>query len=170
MVRFFTIRAKTVFLGSSLLDPDFTLDSDDEDGRGDENGGLISEPPTDITAIIASLKQFPDYQIDSNHTGCGIRRRIIPALDCIERFVCDGRGLLGVSSPRSVNGDGDTIQKSLSATSWTNRALRRARRVDIRFSKINAVSYTTPGSSWRSVSLEEDARLFLTAKKRYWES
>lgn len=171
MVRFFSIRAKTIFLGSSLLDPDFALDSDDEEGgHGDINGGFSGEPPTDITAIIASLKQFPDYQIDSNHTGCGIRRRIIPALDCIERFVGDGRGLLGISSPRATTGDGGDIKTSLPATSWTNRALRRAGRVDIHFSKIHAVHYTTSGGTWRSVSLEEDARLFLTAKKRHWET
>lgn len=169
MVRFFSIRAKTVFLGSSLLDPDFTVDSDDDHNHHPDVDSVngVNEPPTDITAIIASLKQFPDYQIDSNHTGCGIRRRIIPALDCIERFVGDGRGLLGVTVTAGAGAD---------AASWRNRALRRAKRVDVHFSRINAVhftspgAYTSPGAGWKSVSLEEDARLFLTAQKRYWES
>lgn len=176
MVRFFAIRTKTVFLGSSLLDSEFTLDSDEEDGYGNGDGDGETEatttttsPPTDVTAIIASLKQLPDYQIDSNHTGCGIRRRIVPALDCIERFVGDGRGLLGISSPRPTNGDAET-KLPLAVNSWRTRSLRRAWRVDIRFSRITAVHYMPPGGSSRTVSQEEDARLFFTARKRYWES
>lgn len=172
MVRFFAIRTKTVFLGSSLLDSDFSLGSDEEDGYGNGDGdgeATTTSPPTDIIAILASLKQLPDYQIDSNHTGCGIRRRMVPALDCIERFVGDGRGLLGISSPQPTDRDAET-NPPLAASSWRTRSLRRAQRVDIRFSKISAVHYTPPGESSRTVSQEEDARLFFTAKKRYWES
>lgn len=176
MTRFFALRTKTIFLGSTLLDPDFTLDFDEEDEEkaGDEYGDATKQrpsqattpsgPPNDITAIIASIKQFPDYQIDSNHTGCGVRRRIIPALDCIERFVGDGRGLLGV-----ILRPGDGGHKlPLAASSWANRSLRRAQSVDIRLSKISAIRYTTPGSA-RPTSQEEDVRLFFTAKKRHWE-
>ncbi|ODM16293.1 hypothetical protein SI65_08292 [Aspergillus cristatus] len=164
MVRFFALRTKTIFLGSSLLDPDFTADSDDEDVP---QNTLSAGPPADITAIIASLKQFPDYQIDSSHTGCGIRRRIIPALDCIERFVGDGRGLLGVFLRQENNGS----RTPVSANSWTNRSLRRAQRVDIRLSRISGIHYSPPSSSSeRSASQEEDARLFFTARKRHWEA
>jgi len=164
MIRFFALRTKTVFLGSSLLDPDFTADFDDEDVP---QNTLSAGPPADITAIIASLKQFPDYQIDSSHIGCGIRRRIIPALDCIERFVGDGRGLLGVSLRQENNGS----RTPVSANSWTNRSLRRAQRVDIRLSKISGIHYSPPSSSSeRSASQEEDARLFFTARKRHWEA
>lgn len=163
MVRFFALRTKTIFLGSALLDPDFAVDSDEEDmPQSTAAGG----PPADITAIIASLKQFPDYQIDSSHTGCGVRRRIIPALDCIERFVGDGRGLLGISLRFGNNGN----KVPLSASSWTNRALKRAQRIDIRFSRISDIQFSPPSSASRSASQEEDARLFFTAKKRYWES
>ena len=179
MTRFFALRTKTIFLGSSLLDPDFTLDSDEEDEEeaGDDYGDVTKQrssqtttpagPAADITAIIASIKQFPDYQIDSNHTGCGVRRRIIPALDCIERFVGDGRGLLGVCLLRSGN-DGHALP--LAASSWTNRSLRRAQSVDIRLSRISAVHYKSPGPATRSTSQEEDVRIFFTAKKRHWEA
>ena len=178
MTRFFALRTKTIFLGSSLLDPDFTLDSDEEDEEaGDDYGDVTKQRSSqtttsaglaaDITAIIASIKQFPDYQIDPNHTGCGVRRRIIPALDCIERFVGDGRGLLGVSLMRPGT-DGHTLP--LAASSWTNRSLRRAQSVDVRLSRITAVRYKSPGSTARSTSQEEDVRIFFTAKKRHWEA
>ncbi|OJJ87787.1 uncharacterized protein ASPGLDRAFT_63896 [Aspergillus glaucus CBS 516.65] len=160
MVRFFALRTKTIFLGSSLLDPDFTVDSDDE---GVPQTTVSAGPPADITAIIASIKQFPDYQIDPNHTGCGVRRRIIPSLDCVERFVGDGRGLLGVSLRQENN------RVPLSARSWTNRSLRRAQQVDVRLSRISGIHYSPP-SSERTASQEEDARLFFTAKKRHWEA
>ncbi|THC95953.1 hypothetical protein EYZ11_004550 [Aspergillus tanneri] len=82
MTRFFALRTKTIFLGSSLIDPEFDLEilSDGVGNVSDRaqaqaqtqsvgNGEL--PPSTDITAVIASLRQCPDYQIDTNHTGCG---------------------------------------------------------------------------------------------------
>lgn len=106
ITRFFALRTKTIFLGSTLIDPDFTLDSDSDSDDSDEqhnnekekekNNVNVPGPTSDISSLIASLKQCPDYQIDSNHNGCGVRRRLLPALDCIERFVGDGRGLLGI--------------------------------------------------------------------------
>ena len=162
MIRFFALRTKTIFLGSSLLDPYFTAYSDDEVVP---QITLSAGPPANIIEIIASLKQFPDYQIDSSHTGCGVRRRIIPALDCIERFVGDGRGLLGVS----LRQENDGSRTPISASSWTNRAVRRAQRVDIRLSRISGIHYSPP-SPERSASQEEDARLLFTARKRHWEA
>ncbi|KAJ9219511.1 hypothetical protein DTO271D3_739 [Paecilomyces variotii] len=171
MTRFFAIRTKTIFLGSTLIDPDFDLDPED-DSSVDEEGGatrsLMAGPPSDISSIIASLRQIPDYQIDSNHTGCGIRRRLLPALDVIERFVADGRGLLGLvlrywKSPPATN-----------SISWMDRSLRRAESVDIRYSKIISLNCNPTGPLYPGPlppgSQEEDARLFFTAKKRNWES
>lgn len=177
MTRFFTIRTKTVFLGSTLIDPDFDLDPEDELLLDIEGGAVSSEraqhsstvgPPSDILSIIASLRQIPDYQIDSNHTGCGIRRRLLPALDVIERFVADGRGLLGPvlrywKSPPATN-----------SISWMDRSLRRAETVDIRYSKIISINHNPIGPLYPGPlppgSQEEDARLFFTARKRNWET
>ncbi|KAL2802479.1 hypothetical protein BJX63DRAFT_437836 [Aspergillus granulosus] len=171
MTRFFALRTKTIFLGSTLIDPDFTPDLDEYDAP--ETQPERSLPPTDLTALISSLKQCPDYQIDSNHTACGIRRRFLPSLDCIEGFVGDERGLLGVNMrywrrgeapPGGSSGDWPHIHGS-----WANRAHRRAVAIDIRLSRISGVSSMsrgTPAAEFR----EEDARLLFTAKKRNWEA
>ncbi|EAW22268.1 uncharacterized protein NFIA_009480 [Aspergillus fischeri NRRL 181] len=170
MMRFFALRTKTIFIGSSLLDPDFTLDPENEDGNGQDTPvppqplATAAEPPSDITSIISSLKQCPDYQLDANHTGCGVRRRFVPPLDCIERFVGDGRGLLGVDI-RSW----DEKKWPLASESWANRARRRASVVDVRFSKINAV-HATPSGLLRPRTQEENARLLFTARRRNWEA
>ncbi|KAI1129831.1 hypothetical protein F5Y10DRAFT_143110 [Nemania abortiva] len=44
-----------------------------------------------ISSIIATLRQCPSYQIDKNHTNCGLRTRMLPILDFIE-------GLLSANS------------------------------------------------------------------------
>ncbi|GKZ35056.1 hypothetical protein AbraIFM66950_005496 [Aspergillus brasiliensis] len=160
MTRFFSLRTKTIFLGSTLIDPDFTLDSDT-----DSIPEQPPTPPSDITAIIASLKRCPDYQIDPNHIGCGIRRRFLPPLDCIERFVGDGRGLLGIDF-RSWTGQEWPIASS---SSWANRTLPRANVIDIRISKMSAV-HGGSGARLSFTSQEENARLLFTAKKRNWEA
>ncbi|KAI2922979.1 hypothetical protein CBS147320_7210 [Aspergillus niger] len=160
MTRFFSLRTKTIFLGSTLIDPDFTLDSDT-----DSTPESPPAPPSDITAIIASLKQCPDYQIDPNHVGCGIRRRFLPPLDCIERFVGDGRGLLGIDF-HSWTGQEWPFAIS---SSWANRTLPRANVIDIRISKLSAV-HGGSGARLSLTSQEENARLLFTAKKRNWEA
>ncbi|KAL2828369.1 hypothetical protein BJY01DRAFT_228466 [Aspergillus pseudoustus] len=171
MTRFFALRTKTIFLGSTLIDPDFILDNDEN--AASETQPERSLPPSDITVLISSLKQCPDYQIDSNHIACGIRRRLLPSLDCIEGFVGDERGLLGVNmrhwcrgtaSPGGSNGQWPHIHGS-----WANRAHRRALVIDIRLSRISGIpsmSRGTPAAEFR----EEDARLLFTAKKRNWEA
>ncbi|KAF7595317.1 hypothetical protein BBP40_006566 [Aspergillus hancockii] len=158
MTRFFTLRTKTIFLGSTLIDPDFSLDSEDEDAT--ERSG----PLRDITAIISSLKQCPDYQIDTNHNGCGVRRRFLPPLDCIERFVGDSRGLLGIEQQHWDH----KIWPSASS-SWANRSLRRALVLDVHLSRVSAVPLMSPGLA-RYASQEENGRLLFTAKKRNWEA
>ncbi|GAQ10386.1 hypothetical protein ALT_7707 [Aspergillus lentulus] len=170
MMRFFALRTKTIFIGSSLLDPDFTVDPESEDGNGQDTPewpqplSTAAGPPSDITSIISSLKQCPDYQLDANHTGCGVRRRFVPPLDCIERFVGDSRGLLGVDI-RSW----DEKKWPLASESWANRARRRASVVDVRFSKINAV-HATPSGLLQPRTQEENARLLFTARRRNWEA
>ncbi|PLB48869.1 hypothetical protein P170DRAFT_475200 [Aspergillus steynii IBT 23096] len=170
MTRFFALRTKTIFLGSSLLDPDFgpEVDGDDHDPLDHPppppKSTPTSGPPTDISAIIASLKQCPDYQIDSNHSGCGIRRRFIPPLDGIEGLVGDRRGLVGIDLARW-----DVTQWPLASGSWANRALRRALVIEIHFARISAIPRMSPGIIL-SDSREENARLLFTAKKRRWEA
>ncbi|KAL6237783.1 hypothetical protein BDW75DRAFT_61445 [Aspergillus navahoensis] len=169
MMRFFSLRTKTIFIGSTLLDPDFSPGIEDTDGEAE-----AGTHPTDISTVISLLKKCPDYQIDSNHVACGIRRRFLPALDCIEGFIGDERGLLGVNLNywrREVSGDrgrGGSNWPHVQG-SWANRAHRRALVIDLRLSRITGIPLMTPGSL-AAEHREEDARLLFTAKKRNWEA
>jgi hypothetical protein len=66
MVRFFT-RTGLLKLSGSVFD--------------------ASESPEpfsgDISALMETLRQVPEYQIDRNHSHCGIRTRILPLLDLL---------------------------------------------------------------------------------------
>jgi hypothetical protein len=44
-----------------------------------------------VDNLLATLRQCPSYQIDKNHTNCGLRTRILPILDFIQ-------GLLSANS------------------------------------------------------------------------
>ena len=41
----------------------------------------------EVGHILATLKQVPSYQIDKNHTNCGLRTRILPILDYIQTML-----------------------------------------------------------------------------------
>ena len=43
----------------------------------------------DIYQLIGTLRQCPSYQIDNNHTHCGLRARLIPILDLIEQALAE---------------------------------------------------------------------------------
>ncbi|KAJ5816104.1 hypothetical protein N7447_008337 [Penicillium robsamsonii] len=172
MIRFFSMRAKTIFLGSTLIDPDFdsTLNDDDHtagESRNDQPPG----PPSDVTAIIASIKQYPDYAVDEAHTGCGVRRRIMPALECIEKFVWDDRGLLGIAPAVSDTAASDPSRPS----KWMRWAdfTRKKHAVDISFARVTAVYYPSAPSKnqvTRSTPHEELAQLLFTATRRDWSA
>ena len=157
MTRFFTLRTKTVFLGSNLIDPDFSLETDTDYDTATERPQ--SGPPDDITSIIASLKQYPDYQIDSDHMGCGVRRRLIPALDTIEKYIADSNGLLGLDSQSKPR---------LPSTFWTNCTLPRSQIVRIRPPNVDIMRYADTAYT-RAPSSQDEARLLFTAKTRNWE-
>lgn len=38
----------------------------------------------DVSSILAALRQSPHYQIDKNHTNCGLRSKITPILEYIQ--------------------------------------------------------------------------------------
>jgi hypothetical protein len=161
------MRAKTIFFGSTLINPDFSATPEDEYTVGESNDQSTG-PSLVITAIIASLKQYPDYPIDEAHTGCGIRRRIMPALECVEKFVWDDRGLLGIS-PAS-----DSVSESTSSR-WIPWAdlLTRKHMADVSFARVTAVYYPSAPSKnqvTRSTPQEELCRLLFTASRRDWSA
>jgi hypothetical protein len=47
----------------------------------------------DIENLITILRQCPSYQIDKNHAHCGLRTRIIPALDYIQAMLTSNIGI-----------------------------------------------------------------------------
>ena len=44
----------------------------------------------DIGHVLATLKQCPNYQIDKNHTNCGLRTRVLPILEYIQAMLSAG--------------------------------------------------------------------------------
>ncbi|CAI7607085.1 unnamed protein product [Penicillium glandicola] len=172
MIRFFSLRARTIFLGSTLIDPDFdSAPNHDDHIAGASKNDQPPGPPSDITAIIASIKQYPDYTIDEAHTGCGVRRRIMPALECIEKFVWDDRGLLGIARAVSDTAVSDPSQPS-KWTIWAD-SMRKKHSVDISFARVTAVYYPSAPSKnqvTRSTPQDELGRLLFTAARRDWSA
>lgn len=223
MVRFFTMRSKTIFLGSTLIDPGYEngTDEEEEDDDDDEKGGenyvqkslgdeksqphdevvdrTASVASTDILSITSSLRQIPDYQIDTNHTGCGIRRRLLPVLDCIDGFVGHRRALIGLTDMTTWKSSTRATQRKTNLDSWRSSGLSRAEEVDIRGAKIVGIRKSRPRSYIDIINTSkppnaalkkngtavapsttspvnviqqqrEEARFFFMAKKRNWES
>lgn len=46
-----------------------------------------------ISDLITAMRQCPSYQIDRNHAHCGIRTRLIPALDPIQGLIATEAGI-----------------------------------------------------------------------------
>ncbi|RFU27721.1 hypothetical protein B7463_g8625, partial [Scytalidium lignicola] len=47
----------------------------------------------DIEGLIGILRQCPSYQIDKNHSHCGLRTRLLPVLDYIQNCIETGTGI-----------------------------------------------------------------------------
>lgn len=168
MTRFFALRTKTIFLGSTLIDPDFNIEDSDDEYPGQNNGlkddGDSEEPQFAINQVIAGLKKYPDYQIDNNHVGCGIRRRILPILDGIEKFTADNRALLGIQA---------SLWESLEArvlSAWSGKRGPKNHTVEIRFAKITKIDIPSSGPVKHFTSPEDQARFMFTAAKYKWEA
>lgn len=55
----------------------------------------------DIEYLIGLLRQCPSYQIDSHHGHCGLRTKLLPALDFVKTCIDTG---LGIKLSRSKTG------------------------------------------------------------------
>ncbi|KAH8906589.1 hypothetical protein BR93DRAFT_927432 [Coniochaeta sp. PMI_546] len=78
MIRFLTSRRLLYLVDFSPLSIDQVPDS----------AGM------DISEILATLKQCSSYQIDKNHTNCGLRTRMLPIVEYIE--ACLGQYCVGL--------------------------------------------------------------------------
>lgn len=65
-------------------------------------------PVGDINHILATLKQCSNYQIDKNHTNCGLRTRLLPIVEYIQTMLSSNVVACTTSSWR----------KNRSATTW----------------------------------------------------
>lgn len=68
----------------------------------------------DVDALIGILRQCPSYQIDKNHKHCGLRNKLLPALDYIKACIDSG---LGVRLIALKSGDGSTHESWISKES-----------------------------------------------------
>lgn len=79
MIRFFV--SKNLFTFLSPISPPMEEDEYPEPYHGD------------IESLIKDLRQCPSWQYDQNHAHCGLRTRLIPALDYIQAMLSMGVGL-----------------------------------------------------------------------------
>lgn len=80
MIRFFVNKNMFTFL-SPIAPP------------SDEDLGELPGYEGDIESLIKDLRQCPSWQYDQNHAHCGLRTRLIPALDYIQAMLNQGVGI-----------------------------------------------------------------------------
>lgn len=194
MIQFFTSRSKTLLLESALITSDLDFDEEDVDTNCTRHNdsthpssaqtnlpnNLKSSQPINIRAVIASIRECPEYQIDNNHLGCGIRRRLIPILDCIE-------GIMGLPGATGVCLKHCDFTRG--GDSWDNKVFRDniivtvkvSGSLDVDYTRIDAMYEASGGKkprirNWNAASIFCDcmmkgrmSRALFTARSREWE-
>jgi hypothetical protein len=101
-----------------------------EDGGDNERVHAAEHQPIgDIESLIAAMKQAPSYQIDSNHRYCGVRARLIPALEhveallpsaglCLKCWASDRNGYAWSLKEGSGEGEYRFLASSSSSPAW----------------------------------------------------
>ncbi|PGH03623.1 hypothetical protein AJ79_07315 [Helicocarpus griseus UAMH5409] len=183
IIRFFSTRTKTLHLESSLSyqAPDPDEDEYDEEYPNNIPGNNNPYPdptPTNIPTLLTSLRQCPEYQIDPNHAGCGLRRRLLPALDCLATFTTNSHSAVGICP---IHYDNDNPQQSTTRTptsartgSWRNPKFRDKVKVSIGAGKVESVTYLVDGAVNGELAMTctcvvnaELARIVFTAGRRW---
>ena len=78
MVRFY-LRAGTLRLENTIVGLPPSSSSSPEDPSSAYDG--------DIHLLLDRLKQIPEYQVDRNHSHCGIRTKLVPFIDLVSAAV-----------------------------------------------------------------------------------
>jgi hypothetical protein len=141
MVRFFT-KINTVRLEGTLC------------------GGDLSEPFYDnIERILERLRQCPAYQIDKNHSHCGLRTRLAPLLNQLEPYI-----LIGNTNDVGICGECWQAHRSRYAWSEAKRPLLWRSPV------VSATSGKARGSPGSEACLEFHIKVrdMFTASSRDW--
>ncbi|KAJ5948149.1 hypothetical protein N7466_001164 [Penicillium verhagenii] len=162
LVRFFIMRSKSVFLGSNLIDPEFTFNPGNEGSESQINQSDLFDS-CDIISTLKTLKEYPDYHVDPNHGSCGIKRRITPIIPYIENMLLHPMSLVGVDYGKWR--EPSTHQ----ATQW--KTTTRAHCVEIGQSGF-AIQNAENGP-WRNLMAmgrdDTTCRLVFTARQHKWE-
>ncbi|EER38032.1 conserved hypothetical protein [Histoplasma capsulatum H143] len=164
-----------------ILNPLYHHKSEEHITRSSNSPQPPSPPPTNISNILSSLRQCPEYQIDPNHAGCGLRRRLLPALDCLASFTTNHSNAAGICLAHFNNGSNSDKATSSSSTrhasvgSWRNHKFRDAVMVGIGAGKVDSIMYSNDGRAndaleglCTCVPDAELARAVFTSRSRVW--
>ncbi|KAK2783824.1 hypothetical protein FQN52_009471 [Onygenales sp. PD_12] len=167
MIRFFSTRTKTLQLES-------TLSRNDEEEDDDQDTQQTPPPPqrpkpkskTNIRTLIASLRECPEHQIDNNHVGCGLRRRLLPALDLLASFTVNSVSTVGFCMKHCDLATGKGL--------WGGRGVSGCARVQIGAGKVERVVYCGGEQGGKvgckCVMWADLAREVFTAWEREWSA
>ncbi|KAI9721849.1 MAG: hypothetical protein M1812_002185 [Candelaria pacifica] len=110
----------------------------------------------DIQQLLENLRQCPSYQIDRNHTHCGLRVRLLPALTCIQRWIDYGARICGTSR-----------ENNRGTYAWTKyEKVAKWRFLEVPNFGQTKESIMSRGSSCNSI--HNGSRELFTAKERDW--
>ncbi|KAK2813763.1 hypothetical protein FQN50_000161 [Emmonsiellopsis sp. PD_5] len=164
MIRFFSTRTKTLQLESTLSR---NLEEEDDDDDNDDDSHNTHLPPpkpkTNIRTLIASLRECPEHQIDENHIGCGIRRRLLPALDLMANFTVNSVSTVGFCMKHCDLATGKGL--------WSGRSAGGCLRVQVGVGRVERVVYCGEPREkveCKCVMWADLAREMFTAWEREW--
>jgi len=83
---------------------------------------VVDYSAVDVHHLVATLKQCPSYQIDGNHSNCGLRTRMLPILEYILTMLSSG--VVAIARP--------AWRDSRAATTWIPAPRTKKGKVDAR--------------------------------------
>ncbi|EAQ86960.1 hypothetical protein CHGG_08213 [Chaetomium globosum CBS 148.51] len=121
---------------------------------------------TDIGSILATLKQCPAYQIDKNHTHCGLRARALPAVEYVQAMLASGA--VAIARPAWVRDrEGAAWRSSLGVEGGHDGDGKRERKV-FRFTRGLATDQRLRMEG--AMAVDRSARALFTADEWDWST
>ena len=124
----------------------------------------------DIENLIGLLRQCPSYQINQYHSHCGLRTKLLPALDYIKSCIETGVGIkFGRSKSDWVNDSWSTSSSTASKKSfWVGESDSEA--IDVAGGKSNTFDFASVKSraTWGINDSDKSAKALFTAEKWSW--
>ena len=88
--------------------------------------------------VVATLRQFPSYQIDNHHKNCGLRIRILPILEYVQTMLASSAVAITSTAWKKReetawvyfnNGDGDEVTRTVECDEKKKKCFRFTRAV-----------------------------------------